>query len=107
MGEWMQDLTDREKRQVRDAAHLIERMLCVNPRERPSCAELLRDKFFTDETSVEALRSTPPERLKGVKPDVNPGATRSNGMCLFCVPPRVPVSPTFLHSVQGLYAYSL
>lgn len=65
----MQGLSQKEQRHVRQATRVVERMLCVHPSDRPTCEELLQDKFFTDETSCEALRTTPPEKLKGVAPD--------------------------------------
>lgn len=74
----LQDLTEKEKRQVRDAVRVAVRMLCVYPHERPSCKELLQDKFFTDETSGEALRSTPAQKLKAVAVDITSGPV--NGM---------------------------
>jgi hypothetical protein len=92
----MQDLSEKEKRQVREATRVVARMLCVHPRDRPSCEELLRDKFFTDETSVEALRTTPPEKLKGVGTDLGPGAANDNGMYWVCAVPRVPVAPSIV-----------
>ena len=66
----LQDLSEKEKRQVRDAVRVAERMLCVYPHERPSCKELLQDRFFTDETSGEALRTTPAQKLKAVAVDI-------------------------------------
>lgn len=81
----MQDLSEKEKRQVREASRIVARMLSVYPHERPSCEELLQDKFFTDETSGEALRSTPPEKLKGVAVDDRCGA--ANGVCRACALP--------------------
>lgn len=71
-------MSEKEKRQVREATRVVARMLCVHPHERPSCKELLRDKFFTDETSPDALRTTPPEKLKGVANDIRSGT--ANGM---------------------------
>jgi hypothetical protein len=79
----MQDLSEREKRQVREATRVVARMLCVHPCDRPSCEELLQDKFFTDETSPEALKSTLPPKLKGVATDNKQGTV--NGMPRACV----------------------